>query len=179
METSQMKYRLCLLFTLLSVPLCLAQSNETSSLILQTLPGLPYQQIQHLDSLFHHHKDIQVVAVLDSMQDARPTAEVALLLGRQYAKQKQWSQAENAFLEAKKRRSGYAQAYFELGQLYMEGPFLLEDAYMQFRWCIAHDPTFWDAYYYKARIRMINRKLTAGLGELEPLLLKNPGYKKA
>ena len=107
-----------------------------------------------------------------------PEAWNQLQLGIIYTALKQWDAAERTLKKAKTMRKNYAEAYYALGRLYQRGPFLLKAAYKEFYWGLKHNPEILDAYYQKARIRMIERGYIYGLSDLEPLILHNPAYKQ-
>jgi len=108
-----------------------------------------------------------------------PEAWNHLQLGIVYSEQKFWSKAEKAFKRAKAMKDGYAEAYYRLGMLYLNGPHNLKKAYHEFYWGLKYSPQMLDTYYQMAHIRIMQRGYEAGLSSLEPLVLRAPLYKDA
>lgn len=108
-----------------------------------------------------------------------PMAWNHLQLGIVYAEQRLWSKAEQSLKRAKAMKKPYAEAYYHLGMLYLNGPHNLKKAYHEFSWGLKHNPQMLDAYYQMAHIRIMQRGYDAGLSSLEPLILRAPYYKDA
>lgn len=116
-------------------------------------------------------------AILDSLNAMNPDAWNYLQLGRIARLQQRWSDAVRLLKKAKHMHYHYGEACYELGRVYEDGPFIMNDAYAQYHWAIKYNPGLLDAYYQAARIRMVEKGYEQGLGELEPLLERDPGYR--
>ncbi|MCK5148984.1 GWxTD domain-containing protein [bacterium] len=116
-------------------------------------------------------------SMIQLLNTQKPHAWNHLHLGRIYAAQKNWSKAELHFKAAKGMKPGYAEAYFELGKLYMDGPYLMKEAYMEFHWGLKHNKDWLDGYYYKSSITSSLKNYVTGISELKPMILKNPNHR--
>jgi len=116
-------------------------------------------------------------AKLDSILAIEPDAAAYFRLGVIHSKVEHYKTAEYYFRKALKVNRKFAQAYYELGMLYKNGPFPKNDAIQMFRWAIRHDRTLKDAYFQRALLIMQYHDYEPGQKKLEKLVLMDPDYK--
>jgi Tfp pilus assembly protein PilF len=142
------------------------------------------QKIRQWHQLAQNYLDLgeneQAETVLDSIISVRPDYEAYLNLGRLNAiKEGKLFYAEDCLKRAHQLKRKYSPIYYELGMLYKNGPFLINDAIQMFDLAIYYDKTMKDAYYQKALLVMEYNDYRRGHGKLEKLILIDPKYRNS
>lgn len=91
----------------------------------------------------------------------------------------EWDTAIAALTTAKDMRYHYGEACYELGRVYEEGPFDLQEARDQYSWAWKYNHELYDACLRKAKITMRTRGYVHGIKELAQLVLENPSWQSS
>lgn len=117
-------------------------------------------------------------AILNTIMAKKPDSPLAYFqLGLIYSQKKDnHKQAENYFKKAIELNKKYAEAFYELGKLYKNGPFLKNDAIRMFDNAIRYDNNLKDAYFQRAMTIMQYNSYIAGHKKLEDLIIMDPDF---